>query len=60
MILRELFIFILVLAGFASAVAAYLLAFHGTSTMKEVLSTAFAGTLGVYVGRYIERRLARG
>ena len=57
---RELFIFVLVLTGFASAVAAYLLAFHGTSTMKEVLSTAFAGTLGVYVGRYIERRLARG
>ncbi|AZI37987.1 hypothetical protein [Caenibius tardaugens] len=60
MILRELFIFILVLAGFASAVAAYLLAFHGASSVKEVLSTAFAGTLGVYVGRYIERRLARG
>ena len=60
MILREIFILILVFAAFASAVAAYLLAFHGASSVKEVVSTAFAGTIGVYVGRFIERRLARG
>ena len=58
--LRELAILVLVLAGFASAVAAYLAAFHGEVTMKEVVSTAFAATLGMYVGRYIERGLARG
>ena len=58
--LRELAILFLVLAGFASAVAAYLAAFHGEVTMKEVVSTAFAATLGMYVGRYIERGLARG
>lgn len=58
--LRELAILVLVLAGFASAVAAYLAAFHGDVTIKEVISTAFAATLGMYVGRYIERGLARG
>ncbi|BBB08313.1 MULTISPECIES: hypothetical protein [unclassified Sphingopyxis] len=58
--LRELAILVLVLAGFASAVAAYLAAFHGEVTIKEVVSTAFAATLGMYVGRYIERGLARG
>ena len=60
MITRELFILVLVFAAFASAVAAYLMAFHGASSMKEVGSTAFAATVGVYVGRFIERRLARG
>ena len=60
MILREITIFVLAFAAFASAVAAYLLVFHGASSMKEILSTAFAGTIGVYVGRYIERRLVRG
>ncbi|WP_293697090.1 MULTISPECIES: hypothetical protein [unclassified Sphingopyxis] len=58
--LRELAILVLVIAGFASAVAAYLAAFHGEVTIKEVVSTAFAATLGMYVGRYIERGLARG
>ncbi|WP_168452904.1 hypothetical protein [Sphingopyxis microcysteis] len=58
--LRELAILVLVFAGFASAVAAYLAAFHGEVTIKEVVSTAFAATLGMYVGRYIERGLARG
>lgn len=58
--LRELAILVLALAGFASAVAAYLAAFHGEVTIKEVVSTAFAATLGMYVGRYIERGLARG
>ena len=58
--LRELAILVLVIAGFASAVAAYLAAFHGEVTTKEVVSTAFAATLGMYVGRYIERGLARG
>ena len=60
MILRELFIAVLVFSAFASAVAAYLLVFHDTSSLKEVLNTAFAGTVGVYLGRWIERRLARG
>jgi uncharacterized membrane protein YfcA len=59
-ILRELFVTILVFSAFASAVAAYLLVFHGASSLKEVLSTAFAGTAGVYLGRWIERRLSRG
>ena len=60
MILRELAIIVLVFSAFASAVAAYLAVFHGTSSLKEVLNTAFAGTVGVYLGRWIERRLARG
>lgn len=60
MILRELLIAALVFAAFASAVAAYLFAFHGASSLKEILSTAFAGTVGMYLGRYIERRLIRG
>lgn len=60
MILRELFIFIAAFAAFASAVAAYLLAFHGASSLKEVLSTAFAALIGLYVGRYLERRLTHG
>jgi hypothetical protein len=59
-ILRELFIFIAALAAFASAIAAYLAAFHGEATLKEVLSTAFAAVIGLYVGRYVERRLADG
>lgn len=60
MILRELFIFIAAFAAFASAVAAYLLAFHGSLSLKEILSTAFAAVIGLYVGRYIERRLING
>ena len=60
MIVRELIIFILAMAGFASGVAAYLVVFHGAATVKEVFSTAAAATLGLYVGRYIERGLARG
>ena len=60
MILREFFIFVLAFAAFASAVAAYLLAFHGQSTLKEILSTAFAAVVGLYVGRYVERRLING
>jgi uncharacterized membrane protein YfcA len=57
---RELFIFVAACAAFASAIAAYLAAFHGGVTLKEVLSTAFAAVIGLYVGRYIERRLAHG
>ena len=60
MILREAFILVLALAAFASAVAAYLAVFHGSATVKEVLSTAFAALIGFYVGRYLERRLHRG
>jgi hypothetical protein len=59
-IIRELFIFVLALAGFASGVAAYLTVFHGAPTMKEVLSIVGAATIGLYVGRYVERGLARG
>ncbi len=60
MILRELFILVLALAGFASGVAAYLVVFHGAATVKDVLSIAAAATIGLYVGRYVERGLARG
>ena len=60
MILRELFIFVAAFAAFASAVAAYLVAFHGEASLKEVLSTAFAAVIGLYAGRYLERRLAHG
>jgi uncharacterized membrane protein YfcA len=60
MILRELFIFIAAFAAFASAVAVYLLVFHGESSLKDILSTAFAAVIGLYVGRYIERRLTNG
>ncbi len=60
MILRELVIFLGAFAAFASAVAVYLLAFHGSSSLKEILSTAFAAVIGFYVGRYIERRLTHG
>lgn len=60
MILREIFFFIAAFAAFASGVAAYLLAFHGEVTAKEVGSTAFAAVIGLYVGRYVERRLING
>ena len=60
MIAREIFIFIAAFAAFASAVAAYLLAFYGESSLKEILSTAFAAVIGLYVGRYVERRLING
>ncbi len=59
-ILREIFIFIAALAMFASAVAAYLAVFHGAASVKEVLSTAIAAVIGLYLGRYLERRLTRG
>lgn len=60
MILRELFILVAAVAAFASAVAAYLAAFHGEVSLKEILSTAFAAVVGLYAGRYLERRLIRG
>ncbi len=60
MILRELFIFIAAFAAFASVVAAYLVAFHGAASLKEVLSTAFAAVIGLYVGRYLQTRLTNG
>ncbi|MDP4539481.1 hypothetical protein Q9K01_07605 [Qipengyuania sp. DY56-A-20] len=60
MILRELGIFVLAFAAFASAVAAYLAAFHGEAPLKEILSTAFAAVIGLYIGRYVERRLING
>lgn len=58
--LREIFIFVAAFAAFASAVAAYLAVFHGEATVKDVLATAFAAVIGLYVGRFIERRLADG
>ncbi|WP_128892713.1 hypothetical protein [Erythrobacter sp. HKB08] len=58
--LREIFIFIAAFAAFASAVAAYLVAFHGQSSLKEILSTAFAAVIGLYVGRYLQHRLIHG
>lgn len=58
--LRELAIFVLAFAAFASAVAAYLAAFHAEASLKEVLATAFAAMIGLYVGRWLERRLIRG
>ena len=60
MILRELFIIVAAFAMFASAVAAYAVAFHGAASLKEILSTAFAAVVGLYLGRYLERRLTRG
>ena len=57
---RELFIFVAAFAAFASAVAAYLAAFHGEASLKEILSTAFAAVICLYVGRYVERRLING
>lgn len=58
--LRELFIFIAAFAAFASAVAVYLAVFHGASSLKEVLSTAGAAVIGLYVGRYLQHRLNHG
>ncbi|MBO6526128.1 hypothetical protein [Erythrobacter sp.] len=57
---RELFIFVAAFAAFASAVAAYLAAFHGEASLKEILSTAFAAVIGLYVGRYLQHRLING
>ena len=60
MIARELFIFVAAFAAFASAVAAYLAAFHGEASLKDVLSTAAAAVIGLYVGRYLQTRLTHG
>ena len=60
MILRELIILVAACALFAGGVAAYLAAFHGAAPLKETLSTAFAAVIGLYAGRYLERRLADG
>jgi uncharacterized membrane protein YfcA len=59
-ILRELAILILAITAFASAIAAYLVVFHGEVSIKDVLSSAFAAVIGLYAGRYLERRLIRG
>ena len=60
MILRELFIFVAAFAAFASAIAAYLAVFHGEATFKEIVSTAAAAVIGLYVGRYLQHRLSHG
>lgn len=57
---RETLIFLGALAGFMSAVAAYLAVFHGEVSLKETLSTALAAMIGLYVGRALERKLIRG
>jgi len=59
-ILREIFIAIAAFAAFASAIAAYLAVFHGEAPLKDIVSTAFAAVVGLYVGRFIERRLSHG
>jgi uncharacterized membrane protein YfcA len=59
-IVREALLLILVLAGFMTAVSTYLFAFHGAVSPKEVASTSFAGLVGVYVGRLMQKGLARG
>ena len=59
-ILRELVILIAASLGFAAAIAGYLTIFHGAASLKETLSTAFAAVIGLYAGRYLERRLSRG
>ncbi len=58
--LREVFIFIAAFAAFASGIAVYLLAAHGMSSMKEIVSTAIAALIGLYIGRYIQNRLDNG
>ncbi|GGC21502.1 hypothetical protein GCM10011371_06440 [Novosphingobium marinum] len=55
--MREVFILVAAFAAFASAIAAYLLVFHGEVPLKDVLSNAFAAVAGLYAGRWIERRL---
>ncbi|WP_133365442.1 hypothetical protein [Qipengyuania sediminis] len=60
MILRELFIAVAAFAAFASGTAAYLFGFHGAGDVKIILGTAAAAVIGLYVGRYIERRLING
>ncbi|MFN2100581.1 hypothetical protein [Altererythrobacter sp. MF3-039] len=60
MIIREIFIFVAAFAAFASAIAAYLAVFHGQVAVKEVLSTALAAVIGLYVGRYLQARLTHG
>ncbi len=57
MIWREIGIFALAFTAFASGVAAYLYAFHGEATPKDILSTGAAAVIGLYIGRYVERRL---
>ena len=57
MIWREIFIFVAAFAAFSSAIAAYLAGFHGEVPIKDVVSNAFAAVIGLYVGRWLERRL---
>ena len=60
MILREVIIFALAVVLFAVGVAGYLQAAHGEAPLKEILSTAFAAVIGLYVGRFVERRVING
>ncbi|MEP3224417.1 MAG: hypothetical protein ABJO01_00455 [Parasphingorhabdus sp.] len=60
MIGREIIILIGASILFASAVAGYLAAFHNDVSVKEVVSTAFAAVIGLYCGRFVERKLRHG
>lgn len=60
MIAREILIFVGAIATFCSRVAAYLALFHGQAPLKDILSNAFAALIGLYAGRFVERRLADG
>lgn len=55
--LREVVIFVSAAALLVSAVTAYLAAFHGEASAKEVFSTAAAALIGLYAGRALERKL---
>ncbi len=60
MIWREVLIFFLAAAAFCSGVAAYLFAFHGEASIKDIGASAAAAVIGMYVGRYVEKGLIRG
>ena len=60
MIIREIIIFLAAAVLFATGVAAYLQAAHGEAPLKEILSTAFAAVIGLYIGRFVERRVING
>lgn len=50
----------LVMALWVLGVAAYLWLFHGEVPLKELGSTAFAATIGTFVGRSWGRRSMHG
>lgn len=60
MIWRELAILMAAMLGFGAAITGYLVVFHGAVLLKDVFSSGFAAIIGLYAGRYLERRLAHG